>query len=89
MTETGCTHVRRRLDGAPDYSFIKVSVNILIATISVSTISNQVRVFAASNGYHLDTLSVSGRPTDIVVLPVGMTAYVAQSDTNTVAVLSL
>jgi len=52
-------------------------------------LSNEVRVFAASNGQHMETLSVSGRPTDIVVLPDGMTAYVAQLDTNSVAVLSL
>ena len=52
-------------------------------------LSNEVRVFAASNGQHLETLSVSGKPTDIVVLPDGMTAYVAQLDTNSVVVLSL
>lgn len=52
-------------------------------------LSNEVRVFAASNGQHLETLSVSGRPADIVVLPDGMTAYVAQSDANSIAVLSL
>ena len=52
-------------------------------------LSNEVRVFATSNGQHVETLSVSGRPTDVVMLPDGMTAYVAQLDTNSIAVLSL
>jgi YVTN family beta-propeller protein len=55
----------------------------------VCDLSNEVQVFAAVNGTHQETLSVSGRPTDIVVLPGGTTAYVAQLDANSIAVLSL
>ena len=55
----------------------------------VSDVSNEVRVYAASNGALLETVSVPGRPTDIVLLPDGVTAYVTQSELGTIAVLSL
>ena len=55
----------------------------------VSDVSNEVRVYSASNGQLIETVTVSGRPTDIVLLPDGVTAYVTQSDTGSIAVLSL
>jgi DNA-binding beta-propeller fold protein YncE len=55
----------------------------------VSDVSNEVRVYSASNGQLIETVTVSGRPTDIALLPDGVTAYVTQSDTSSIAVLSL
>jgi YVTN family beta-propeller protein len=88
LVHVGRLEIRSNIAVSPTPQALALSVNGKRLYVACD-LSNEVRVFAASNGNHLETLSVSGRPTDIVVLPDGMTAYVAQSDTNTIAVLSL
>jgi YVTN family beta-propeller protein len=88
LVHVGRLEIRTNIAVSPTPQALALSVNGKRLYVACD-LSNELRVFAASNGQHLETLSVSGRPTDIVVLPDGKTAYVAQLDTNSIAVLSL
>jgi YVTN family beta-propeller protein len=88
LVHLGRLEIRTNITVSPSPQAVALSVNGKRLYVACD-LSNEVRVFAASNGQHLETLSVSGRPSDIVVLPDGMTAYVAQLDASSIAVLSL
>ena len=88
LVHLGRLEIRTNIAVLPNLETVKLSPNGKRLYV-VSDLSNEIRIFAASNGQLLETVSVGGRPTDIVFLPDGVTAYVTQSDTSSIAVLSL